>query len=110
MRSNFARALNAVHIDQKPLEMINLPTLTRVWDDIKNQKMGIENQTDKILDKKNNEKKNLYRLLDLKKFVITFFSSMGGIQRCYKDDLNHFTFEVLKILENMIMLGFYESE
>lgn len=35
---------------------------------------------------------------------------MGGIQRCYKVDLNNFTIEVLKILDNMIMLGFYESE
>lgn len=35
MRSNLARALDAVHIDKKPLEMINLPILTRVWDDIK---------------------------------------------------------------------------
>jgi hypothetical protein len=25
-------------------------------------------------------------------------------------DLNNFTIEVLKILDNMIMLGFYESE
>lgn len=35
---------------------------------------------------------------------------MGGIQRCYKVDLNNFTIEVLKILDNMIMLGFYENE
>lgn len=42
LRSNLARALNAVHIDQKPLEVINLPVLTRVWDDIKAQKIGID--------------------------------------------------------------------
>lgn len=35
LRSNLAKALDAVHIDKKPLEMINLPILTRVWDDIK---------------------------------------------------------------------------
>jgi hypothetical protein len=52
----------------------------------------------------------LERLLELKKFVLTFFASMGGIQRCYLADLNNFTIEVLKILDNMIMLGFYESE
>ena len=50
------------------------------------------------------------RLLDLKNFVLSFFDSMGGIQRCYKVDLNNFTTEVLKILDNMIMLGFYENE
>ena len=42
LRSNIARALNAIHIDQKPLEQIKLPGLTRVWDDIKKQTMGIE--------------------------------------------------------------------
>lgn len=35
---------------------------------------------------------------------------MGGIQRCYKVELNNFTLEVLKILDHMIMLGFYGSE
>lgn len=42
LRTNLAKALDAVHIDKKPLEMINLPVLTRVWNDVKDQKMGIE--------------------------------------------------------------------
>lgn len=79
LRSNIARALNAVHIDQKPLEQIKLPSLTRVWDDIKKQIMGIETQIYKIKDKKNNIKKKIYRLLELKSFVINFFESMGGV-------------------------------
>lgn len=35
---------------------------------------------------------------------------MGGIQRSFNTQLNNFTIEVIKILDNMIMLGFYENE
>jgi len=35
---------------------------------------------------------------------------MGGVQRCWLNELNNFTLEVLNILEKMIMLGFYGKE
>jgi len=34
MRSNFAKMLISVHIDKDPLEKINVPILTRVWQEI----------------------------------------------------------------------------
>lgn len=34
MRSNLAKMLLSVHIDKDPLEMINVPILTRVWSDV----------------------------------------------------------------------------
>jgi hypothetical protein len=35
---------------------------------------------------------------------------MGGVQRSYHQELNGLTLEVLKILEKMILLGFYTNE
>ena len=41
LRSNFARTLIAVHIDKDPLEVINLPIFTRVWEEIAKGKTDI---------------------------------------------------------------------
>jgi hypothetical protein len=36
LRANLAKLIITVHIDINPLEELNLPNLTRVWDDIAN--------------------------------------------------------------------------
>ena len=35
---------------------------------------------------------------------------MGGIQRSFDREVNTLTLEVLTIFENMVILGFYQSE
>lgn len=34
LRAKFARLLITLHMDKEPLEKLNIPTMTRVWDDI----------------------------------------------------------------------------
>ena len=71
--------------------------MTRVWDEV-----------DRIeLPRNNNVPK---KLLQLKPALETFVRQSKGICRVWETDFNLFMLEVLKIIETMIRLGFYESE
>jgi hypothetical protein len=48
LRSNLAKLLIALHIDKDPLEQINVPVLTRVWQEIVQAKGGIPKSNVKI--------------------------------------------------------------
>lgn len=41
LRANLAKMLNTVHIDKDPLEMVNVPVMTRVWQEIANKQISI---------------------------------------------------------------------
>ena len=100
VRANLAAILITVHIDKDPLEVVNVPILTRVWQEIASKQISIPKSRAKIPPK----------ILKLKDFVVEFFSAMNGIQRSFTKDLNLFSYNVLLIVEKMIELGFYANE
>jgi len=72
MRSNLAKMLLSVHIDKDPLEMINVPILTRVWSDVAQLKnIAIPSSRVRIGQK----------LMKLKDFAVKYFEDLGGICR-----------------------------
>lgn len=72
MRSNLAKMLLSVHIDKDPLEMINVPILTRVWSDVAQLKnITIPSSWVRIGQK----------LMKLKDFAVKYFEDLGGICR-----------------------------
>jgi hypothetical protein len=50
------------------------------------------------------------KLFKLKDFLIEYFTNMGGIMRSWDTEVNTLTLEVLSIFENMVNLGFYQSD
>ena len=69
MRSNFGKMLITLHIDKDPLENVNVPVLTRVWQEIAQKNMQIPKSRVKIKP----------RILKIKDFIVTFFESFKGI-------------------------------
>ena len=51
MRANFAKLLIHLHLDKDPLEKLVIPVMTRVWDDINDEKMDIPCSKENISDK-----------------------------------------------------------
>ena len=100
MRANFAKMLVSLHIDKDPLEQINVPILTRVWQEIALAKTAIPSSKVKINPK----------LLKLKDFCVGYFEAMQGITRSFENDQNILTLEILIIIEKMLKLGFYTNE
>ena len=41
LRSKFAKLLVALHMDKDPLEQLNVPVMTRVWDEIEEKKIEL---------------------------------------------------------------------
>ena len=39
MRARFARLLITLHMDKDPLEKLNIPVMTRVWDEIESEEI-----------------------------------------------------------------------
>lgn len=66
-----AKTVLSLHIDKDPLEVVALPTLTRVWKEIVEGNQGLR------------QVKIDPGLTPLKDFCVTFFSNMGGVQRSY---------------------------
>ena len=100
LRSYLAKVLIYLHIDKDPLEEINLPNLTRAWQEIASAKTTIPSSLTPI-----NKK-----LLIMKEFCIEFFAGMNGVQCSHTTDVNQLTLQVLIIVEKMIVLGFYVNE
>ena len=86
-----------MHIDKDPLEPINLPILTRVWQEISSAKFTLPKPKGVIPGK----------LFQLKDFLIEYFTNMGGIMRSFDTEANMLTLEVLAIFEKMVIFGFY---
>lgn len=99
MRARFARLLITLHMDKDPLEKLNIPIMTRVWDEIELETVDLPRST-------NIPKK----LLELKPAFEKVIRDTKGFCRVYEADFNLFLLEVLKIIETMIGLGFYETE
>jgi hypothetical protein len=41
LRARFARLLITLHMDKDPLEKLNIPIMTRVWDDIEKEEINL---------------------------------------------------------------------
>ena len=100
LRANMGKICISLHIDKDPLEEINLPILTRVWQEIAQAKTTLPQSRGQI---------NI-KLLKLKDFAVEFLEACNGIQRSFTTEHNILTLEVLKIIEKMIILGFYTNE
>jgi hypothetical protein len=99
LRARFSRLLITLHMDKDPLETMNIPVMTRVWDEIESEVVTLP-QSDNIPQ----------QLLELKPAFEKIIMDMKGICKLYEHDLNIFLLEALKIIETMISLGFYKSE
>jgi hypothetical protein len=99
LRARFARLLISLHMDKDPLEQLNIPIMTRVWDEIEGEEI--------ILPQSNNIPKEL---LDLKPAFEKIIKNTRGQLRVYEEDFNLFLLESLNIINTMINLGFYTSE
>ena len=99
LRARFARLLISLHMDKDPLEQLNIPIMTRVWDEIEGEEI--------ILPQSNNIPKEL---LDLKPAFEKIIRNTRGQLRVYEEDFNLFLLESLNIINTMINLGFYTSE
>jgi hypothetical protein len=74
LRANIAKLLMSCHIDKSPLEILNLPALTRVWDEI-GQKIPQMGKAVFEIDE---------QLLGLKTFIKNYFEEINGSLRIYK--------------------------
>ena len=89
------------HIDKTPQEVLNLPDLTRVWDEIGQKPIEMGKSKFEVDT----------ALLALKIFVKSYFDEFNGSLRIYKKDhTNELMFEMLQIVEMTIKLGFYQTE
>ena len=100
MRANFAKLLIHLHLDKDPLEKLVIPVMTRVWDDINDEKMDIPCSKENISDK----------LKALKPALNEYILSFKGVLKVYETEENKFLLEALRVIQTMIELGFYTSE
>jgi len=70
MRARFARLLISLHMDKDPLEALNVPIMTRVWDEVENV----------YLPKNTNVPK---KLLQLKPALESFVRQSKGVCRVW---------------------------
>ena len=82
------------------LEVITVPVLARVWQEIASHSTGLAKSKVAI-----NE-----QLLQLKPFTVNLISSMNGLMKAYQVDFNQYVLEVLHLNEAMLKLGFYDDE
>jgi len=99
LRASFANLLATLHLDKDPLEKLVVPIMTRVWDDIEAGRVVTPVSTAKIHPK----------LLELKPAMNNFIRKTNGILIAVKIEENQLMLEMLKVIETMIGLGFYNS-
>ena len=68
LRANLAKILITLHIDKDPLEILNIPILTRVWQEIPFNKMTIPKSRVPVS----------IKLLKIKDFFLEFITSLNG--------------------------------
>jgi len=78
LRANLAKILITLHIDKDPLEVLNIPILTRVWQEIPHSKLTVPQSRVPVP----------LKLLKIKDFFVEFFESQGGVQRCFTHEFN----------------------
>lgn len=100
LRAAFAKFFLYLHVDRDPMENITIPNLARVWPDIVSGLTQLPRSKVPVGAK----------LMQLKHFASTFFTHLGGVQKAFETDLNTYIVDLLRLVEAMVRLGFYESE
>ena len=99
LRASFANLLITLHLDKDPLEKLVLPIMTRRWDEIEQGSLATPVSTAVIHPK----------LLELKPAVNKFIRETKGILIASRVEFNELMLEMLRVVETMIGLGFYNS-
>ena len=99
MRASFANLLITLHLDKDPLEKLVVPIMTRVWDEIEQGSLITPVSNAKIHSK----------LLDLKPALNEFIRKTNGLLIANQVEYNLLMLEMLRVIETMIGLGFYNS-
>ena len=99
LRASFANLLITLHLDKDPLEKLVLPVMTRRWDEIEQGSLATPVSTAEIHPK----------LLELKPAVNKFIRRTKGILIASQVEFNELMLEMLRVVETMIGLGFYNS-
>ena len=99
LRASFANLLITLHLDKDPLEKLVLPVMTRRWDEIEQGSLATPVSTAEIHPK----------LLELKPAVDKFIRRTKGILIASQVEFNELMLEMLRVVETMIGLGFYNS-
>lgn len=100
MRANFADLLITLHLDKDPLEKLVVPIMTRVWDEIEQGSLETPVSNAQIHPK----------LLDLKPAINKFILDTRGILITTEVEQNQLMLVLLRVIETMISLGFYNND
>lgn len=108
VRALFMKMLLNMHMDREPLEPIQIPSQTGVWNDlpafIKEQFEGPTSIQYPIKQAKISVPSSLSAL---KKFVEKYLHETMGVQNIFEVGKNMMTLEILKIIKFMLNHGFY---
>ena len=99
LRAAFCQLLITLHLDKDPLEKLVVPIMTRVWAEIEQGSLSTPVSNAKIHPK----------LLDLKPALNKFIRRSDGILIANQVEQNELMLEILRVIETMIGLGFYNS-
>lgn len=110
LRALFMRILLHMHMDREPLEPIQIPSQTGVWNElppfIKEKYNDIATLDYPIKQSKISVPPSL---ASIKKFVEIYLYETQGVQNIFEVGKNMMTFEILKIIQFMLRHGFYGS-
>jgi len=110
MRALFMRILLHMHMDRDPLEPIQIPQQTGIWNElppfIKEQFIDPSNLVYPIKQSKISVPNHI---ASIKKFVENYLYETQGIQNIFEVGKNMMTFEILKIIRFMLNHGFYNN-
>jgi hypothetical protein len=110
MRALFMRILLHMHMDREPLEPIQIPSSTGVWNElppfIKEQFLDPTNLVYQIKQAKIAVPASLSAI---KKFVENYLHETQGVQNIFEVGKNMMTLEILKIIKFMLAHGFYTT-
>lgn len=99
LRASFANLLITLHLDKDPLEKLVVPIMTRVWHEIEEGSLETPTSNAEIHPK----------LLELKPALNKFILKTKGFLIVSQVEYNRLILEMLRVIETMIGLGFYNS-
>ena len=99
LRASFCDLLITLHLDKDPLETLVIPIMTRRWDEIEAGSLETPISNAQIHPK----------LLELKPALNKFILDTDGILIGNNIEFNELMLKILRVIETMIGLGFYNS-
>ena len=99
-----------MHMDREPLEPLQIPSHTGVWNDLGNfMKDQYKDPYDIKYPIKQSKITVPGSLAVIKKFVETYLMETNGVQNMFENGKNAMTIEILKIIKFMLNHGFYTN-